>query len=705
MNFPKKIIPYAKGLLILVFLLSSVLSSYPRSITKRFVDKPILREDFVLPQNTLAEKILALPAEPIIDVRDINSNALVSRTLWQEPYLIFQTSYGETISDHYLMVLDTQQGKLYFVHKGYHSRFWIEEGYLRFLHVDQYFECPLGSWQQWRKTPPPDLVNASMNLKVTMYHELPSSLQSIEWANLHNIFQGSFTKSNKSELILISGRRQGYYIGIYSIYPDPFRLIHLEHLPVPEEEYQYNFTQVLYEDLNNDGCQEVLINGAGHTWNWDNDPLLVFDFAQSKDKPAGHIIPMPSVNEEYFAFGLGMLHRPTHGNIQLHMLEDWKIEHCFELVFDQNNEWSLKKIPSAPIPSKHLQIPPSKHLKIPLHQQFYASGKHLQDARVLRKTRSKRSPDLNLPDQYDPDDPGLLSLESKYHQFRNRGIQNYIEKYDRGWNPFEGFFVGTNWDLTFKLGELEAEDYLKNWSKLVDLIPILVEDTIFYLLINLCNPSYQLYLQPSGNQAEAVEVPTTFITLYNQSFTKIIDNALMDDSVYKGIHESDKKGNQEYSIRFLLPLPGEEYFLVFFPWYRSRQYYTPIRVTKEGFHEQASSDNSGIWYVPHPEGMKFKIEVLFTHLGTRWGSGGNNVRMKYHRIIDPSTTRDFSHHFPEEISRDLDYVYRQYFYYRWRPEAITSFDLEESLEFYILEAIEEVVYYGKNTRIGKGFPR
>ena len=70
--------------------------------------------------------------------------------------------------------------------------------------------------------------------------------------------------------------------------------------------------------------------------------------------------------------------------------------------------------------------------------------------------------------------------------------------------------------------------------------------------------------------------------------------------------------------------------------------------------------------------------------------------MELFYLIDPTSYRIVSALYPESYRRELDRVYRQYYYFRHRQNSQHPFDIEEGLEFDMLQATEEIVYYGKD---------
>jgi hypothetical protein len=612
---------------------------------------------------------------------------ILSRTLWQEPYLIFQASYGEKVSDHYLIALDTKNGKLHLIHQGYHTRFWIENDLFYCLHIDQYYVSPFGKWEQLHKTHPPDLEKARKSLVFSITADLPPSLQNIEWANLHQVLEGSFSQPGRKELLFISGRKKGYYLALYSMHPDPFQLLWSELLTNPQssaenDDFMFNFQQLMMQDMDRDGCQEVFIHGVDAAWNWKTDPLIYLNLSKTFKGKNIQWIYCPKENHHS-----GSLIRNGPNTIYWLFLEE-KREYAYQIIKKTSQEIAIQ--------ARTLETEILSRESSPLHQDFFHTGRNLKNAPVQKNNSSKLYPEVRFPDTYLSEDPQLQALEKEYHRFRNEGIQLYIKKIDQGWNHFQSIpplFNTSSDEANPAIPTLKQ--VINSWARCFDIIPVLIDQNIYYIAVN--------GFKGITNEHEAFFT----ISLFDQEFNKEIDVG-MDSFGYNQcfmgneqliFNEKDPVSEQEaefFSHRFLLPLPGQTTLWILYPFYRTHQGCSVIKITSQGFESLYKGANTGIAYHHEEMGSKFMISINKTHLIPSWGGGGNGVRMKLFYLIDPASYRIVSTLYPEPYRRELDRVYRQYYYFRYRQSSQHPFDIEEGLEFDMLQATEEIVYYGKD---------
>ncbi len=612
----------------------------------------------------------------------------LSRTIWQDPYLIFQASVGEKISDHYLMVLDIRHGQLHQVHKGYHSRFWIEDEHLRFLHIDQYYECPLDQWTSVQKIVPPDLGESSKQISSPRVSELPASLQKIDWSNLHQVLEGSFFIPGNNELLFISGREKGYFLALYSMHPDPFKLLWSELAvdpqgPVENSDLMFNFQQVMTHDLDGDDCQEVFINGAYAAWQWPNDSLVYLNLARSfKDQRIQFIRQDISSGE---------LIRDSQGKVQLLSKVWWSESFLYNFSLDQKGMILSEEVV---LPATEEEMDP-----MPLHQDYYSTGQNLSRASVLQQFKLRRYPELIFPKSYSPLDSVLSPTEVEYHRLRNTGLQRYAQKIEGGWNPFQD---------TRSMPAPEV--LLTTWKRCFDIIPVRENQRVLYLALH-------------GFSGEDLFDNTFMLVLYDQNFDRVIDSwnrsfeaeegkigddwliepGPQDETADINPFENDLRNDprQWYSFRFLLPLPGQSLLWMITPFYRSHQSHSVFQITSEGIKVVDSTYNSGMSYYHQAQNSQIQLSFQFTHLLTSWGDGGNGVRMEAFQLMDPSSYTPVSSQFPELYEQYLDQIYRQYYFFRFRQTPAPPFDPEKGLEFDILEAYEEIVYYGTHNRLLK----
>ena len=290
--------------------------------------------------------------------------------------------------------------------------------------------------------------------------------------------------------------------------------------------------------------------------------------------------------------------------------------------------------------------------------------------------------------------PQLQALEKEYHQLRNEGIQRYIQKIDQKWNPFQGIppLFQSSTDES-NLAKPTLKQLFQSWKRCFDIIPIRENHTLYYIAVN--------GFKGITNEHEAF----FSLSLFDHQFNKEIDARMIFFSYgqcFMGseqllIDEKDPVSEQEanyYSHRFLLPLPGQTTLWILYPFYRTHQGCSVIKITSQGFESLSQGANTGITYYQEQMGSKFRVSINKTHLIPSWSGGGNGVRMELFYLIDPASHRIVSNLYPELYQKELDRIYRQYHYFRYRTSSRHPFDMEEGLEFDMLQATEEIIYYG-----------
>ncbi len=617
----------------------------------------------------------------------------LSRTLWHEPYIIFQASEGETISDHFLMALDTQQGKLHRIHQGYHARFWIQDTQLYFLHIDQYYTCPLSHWDQLSNIPPPDLDQARASLEYTLSTDLPSDLQVIEWANLHQVLQGSFTQPDQNQLLLISGRKEGYFLALYSMHPAPFELIWHERLvrempPGYGPELMFNFQQVIMEDLDQNGCQEVIIHGEYDGMTTLVDDLILIKLSHPQSNQKVQYLPDPAYEERIST--KGSLKRLTPRKIQWIITRSYITNYIYNLSLDSN----LKLVLSDPIEAEKTRDI-SNFL---YHQDFYATGYNLSRAKEVKTLISNRYPELVLPRIYDSQDPILTKEEAKYHQMRNQGLINLVEKIDQGWDPFDSYDKESLTLFITKYESTEKMDIKDFWKQCFDLIPVQSQGKLFYVLIQGLIDVEDRYLlsiaQYDSSFSKLIDARTE---IFSYNYPRVGYDSLYPDESFEQLKADNT--DQLISSLFLLPLPGQSIFWYFHITYRNHRRHEIIQIGTDGMNAIEQIASSGQKYLQHALTPAFEMLYWDRYKGSAWGDEG---WMGYIKIIDPMSGEHISQFFPVRFKREMDQVYRSYHYYRFRLEPPRHpIDILEGKEIDILEAYEEIIYYGSQHRMEK----
>ncbi len=169
--------------------------------------------------------------------------------------------------------------------------------------------------QQIKAIAPPGKDYFRKLSRYPLQSEIPESLHPVEWSNLHQVLEGSFSKAGQKELLFISGRKEGYFFALYSMAPLPFQLLWSDQLqrelpPGYGPELMFNFQQVLAHDFDQDGSQEVLIHGEYKGMTTLVDGLVFLRLSHPKTEQKIQLLPIQAIRtnpipkEGYIAFPL-----------------------------------------------------------------------------------------------------------------------------------------------------------------------------------------------------------------------------------------------------------------------------------------------------------------------------------------------------------------------------------------------------------------
>ena len=658
-------------------------------------------QDLMLQQATEEAPPSPTPEPPVPEPPPPDPS--LSRTLWAPPYLIFQASHGEKISDHYLLALNTQQGKLTRIHKGHHARFWIEEERLLFQHIDRFYESPLSDLQQIKAIAPPGEDYFRKLSRYPLQSEIPEFLHPVEWPNLHQVLEGSFSKAGQKELLCISGRKEGYFFALYSMAPKPFQLLWSDQLqrempPGYGPEIMFNFQQVLAHDFDQDGTQEVLIHGEYEGMTSLVDGLVFLRLSHPQIDQKVQLLPDPGYQDK--SNTKGRLHRLSSSKIQWILERELSQREVFTLSYHEEKGLLLGQVKIHAI-----STPESQQLR---HQDFYYTGQNLHRARELKKLQSQRLPSLVLPQLYDPKDPTLSPEEAEYHSLRQKGLELFVARLDQGWNPLEAYPKDKLKDY-YSNNPKDFIDFPKSWKRCFDLIPVKTQGKLLYVLVQGFTYSYT-----SRGSSEQYFAYLYSLDLFDEGFHRLIDSRLenffmstsmmgheglspemLELEVSKADYLRHRDSNN--TTRFFLPLPGQNVLWLIQPLYRASEPYELIRVSLRGFSTLKEDISTSKSFLKHALSPAIEMYYWYQYMGTAWGDEG---WLGWIDIVDPISGGLISQCFPVRFQREMEKLYRDYHFYRYRekPPGHPD-DLLEGLQIDLLEAYEQIIYYGRHDRL------
>ncbi|MDD4664190.1 MAG: hypothetical protein PHD83_05980 [Caldisericia bacterium] len=635
--------------------------------------------------ETLTQKVMqsALSFEPL------------SNCLYYAPYFIFQATYGEKASDYYLFSLNTQTGELVKIHKGFHGTFLIKGNVLLLRHTDHIFACTIPNWKQLREkknqqtwddllASKDSTLNENKTEKYTSYAcEMPSALQLLDWEYIYCVMEGSFTKSGQKELLFISGRKPTYDIGIYTWNNKGMTTVESlgtksqekEWLTIASknEENMVNFRQAVFEDLDKDGCLEIIINGVYAVWGYYADPLLYLDFSQPASGKRFQLHPFEKLsdteiirmNHELILFG--NIYDENERKINFFRLipPDYKgFINFTEInpVPQETKRW-IKSVSHQRFNDGLFFGPIRKHLS------FARTGRNLSDAGNPVEIRSKKWPKLPICPLYNANNPNLTPREKLYHTKRIEFLKQFVAKLDTGWNPFSGFSFGK-----------EKENYLQDaksaWQMvkhIVDVIPVFELDQVYPVLVIVMN-----------QEADSEDDPfdKTVLCLYNQNWE------------LQHYHPVEVNERMHDLASLILPLPREN--LIFANYSHAPRYSACHAFVIHGNEIKetlAITDISSSDVFPRENQLLVQITVNHHYLGTNWGDGGNGVGFLYDYIIDPLTKEIKDTEFSSFFQFKLEYLYYHYHFYNFHGETNLIHTIANGEIINFLERYEKNIYY------------
>jgi len=635
--------------------------------------------------ETLAQKVRqsTLSFEPL------------SNCLYYAPYFIFQATYGEKASDYYLFSLNTLTGELVKIHKGFHGTFLIKGNELLLRHTDHIFACTIPNWKQLREkknqqtwddllASKDGTLDENKTAKHTSYAcEMPPALQLLDWEYIYCVMEGSFTKPGQKELLFISGRKPTYDIGIYTWKNNEMKVAanlgtkgsdkDWMNIASKNDENMVNFRQAVFEDLDKDGCLEILINGVYAVWGYYADPLLYLDFSQPVSGKRFQVHPFEALsdteiirrNHEIILFGeefdenerknkVFRITPPNHkGFINLTEINP---------VPQETKRW-IKSVSHQRFNDGLFFGPARKHLS------FARTGRNLSDAGNPVEIRSKKWPKLPICPLYNANNPNLTPREKLYHTKRNEFLKQFVAKLDTGWNPFSGFSFGK-----------EKENYLQDaksaWQmvkSIADVVPIFELDQVYPVLVMVMN---------EGVSSEDIHSDRSVLFLYNENFQP------------QSYHSIEVEERMHDLASIFLPLPREN---LIFTSYRHAPRYSAChaflisnRRIEETLHIPWISSSDVFLYQNR---LLVHISVNNHYLGTNWGDAGNGVGFFYDYIIDPLTKEIKDTEFSDFFQFKLEYLYYHYHFFNFHGETNLIHTIANGEIINFLERYEKNIYY------------
>jgi len=607
--------------------------------------------------------------------------------LYYAPYFIFQATYSEKSSDFYLYSLNTQTGDLETIHKGYHGSFWIQGKRLVFRHTDYFFSCPVGKWNQIAELRYPINLNKDEKLYENRETDLPKALQSIDWKNIHCIRKGSFTQPGLDELLIISGRKPTYDIAVFQWKNHDIKIVEylgknsndLDWLKISSthNEPMVNFRQAIFEDMDNDRCLEIIINGVYAAWSYDADPLLYIDFSQTKAKKKYQIVSCKGItdteiiryNNQLLYFGLmddadnhrftsiHIINLPNHqGLISLHEIKP--ISPDMQAFIQKTSHQRFND-------DRTLFGPERKHLS------FSKTGRNLSDAGKPITLQSKRLPKLKICPLYNALNPDLTPSEKLYHSQRNEFLRTLITKLDTEWNPFPDSLDNPFPSLLFNEGNtnITSQQAYQKLDSVVDVIPIFSnQKKLIVVVFNIH------YFEEDDQMA-----PNTVLMLYDATFN------------YLGYQPIQFPHPLHSDADLNLPLPQEKFIFASYDHAPRYSSFLTFMIEDNSIKETLFYPNiSSSDVFLYQNDILVHIKQNNHYLATSFGDAGNGVGFMIDYIKNPKTGKSMDKLFPEYFQNKLEYLYYvlHFFHYVGKDAKIVDNYPAERIERY-----EKTLYY------------
>jgi hypothetical protein len=601
----------------------------------------------------------------INDPYEADPKAILKRSLYLDPYLIFQSTLGEKPSDFYLMALNTDTSTLHKIHQGYHRRFWIQEQKLIFQHASKHFACKWEAWDQVKAIPDPGSSVPLKDRHSSLKKEVPSLLRSINLERIHCIMEGSFTRPHQRELLFISSYPKGYQLGVYQLNQKAMTLS--ASLSIDREDYDkestypaYFYRQAMAQDMDGDGCLELFIAGVNLSQNYQGDPLLYIDLSAPAHQQEVQQIALP-LDDKGFPLSSPRLVRKSPREVQVTFALTDPLQaqetHLYKLQYQANTGSMLvfnRQEAYQPYPKDH-------H---PRHQDFISTAHSLKLTELYLQPVSSKHPQVSFPSLY-KDSASSETEEKVYHRQRNQATEAFIRKLDASWNPFQ--------EVKERRKEAkEPELLLSTWVSLADLIPVLEGQRWLYAL--------SFVFQDSKNCE-------WMICLYDDAF-KLIDVWCPLSYDYSTVcPEVFSRDAESEGVKVLLPLPGERTALILYPQLLSDGRYQAIKFSTQGI--KSIYRNSGFDWRLLPYRKEMKLEAFSRErMKPEWNTDLSEVSVSYLSHMDPFTGDPMPMEFSYRSKEHLDELYLLLPFFDWKYLPEESFNSRKPPIIKLIEAYE-----------------
>ncbi len=612
------------------------------------------------------------------DSYEVDPKAILKRSIYFEPYLIFQAGRGEKPSDHFLMALQVHTGELTSIHRGYHRRFWLQDDQLFFQHVDRFFVCPWGEWTELEQIADPSSGVSATDRHITLRTDVPELLRAIDCETIHVVLEGSFTYPQTRELLFITGRNEGYRMAVYRADRSGFSLqarheyLH-DYKPLNAPRPVVHFREALALDIDSDGCLEVLINGVYATEDYPGDPMIYADFSRPVSGQTIQTLA-PPLDENDQPYPYPRLIAKNTRSFELHLgnidpARPSKVA-IFELVCVSSGELQMSRMPD----SIHYPIPPQD---IPRHQDFISTRRNLASSDASPALSIPRLPELRLPPLYTVAES--MEVEERiYHRHRNAFLQDWISRIEGGWNPFEEVRNSTHASF------YDPEALLSSWQACHDLISIRWEDRWIYVVssVFLLQGRMEWILLLYDNQFRLIELWCPYYYDYQSASPRLFPDPQSDFD--------------PELIHTLLPLPGERSFMILYPSFQGRSKFQAVGVSPMGFSVRQQFFVHGWSYQDHHSGMKLHLHT-YHPIALPWSDPAKFKPVAHSLYIDPFSGEHMSRFFNLNYRPQLDQLYYDLRFLCWADPLTESFNPRQPAVVDIVEMIEEVVYYRAHT--------
>lgn len=367
--------------------------------------------------------------------------------LYIDPYLIFQTTIGEEVSNFYLVAYDLGKGEIIPIQKGVHERYFIHKGLLYIEQWGLYYNCPIGNFTALQPCvyyPDQPITTASgggyelSDQKVSM----PASLQSLDWYYVNQLVKGHFTNEEEEEWLFITGDESRCCIGIME--KDPDEGIFIPNY-VGENDFtkkastkknEFRFWQSTLCDLDQDNLDEIFIL----RYDSFNYKALVYVWDYVEDKASFQYQSITVLKDVYEPEMI--LHQDSLVVQCPAFDEDYnRIMKCEEIVFSPSADTrfiSLKR--TEVLPSQLLSHQYGKPLA---NFQFLERPIDPEETWIETPTTSKAYPLVEMPSMLFPPPNHSEKQEDQYMQDRNQYLEKFICLLDQKKDPFKDVRIET----------------------------------------------------------------------------------------------------------------------------------------------------------------------------------------------------------------------------------------------------------------------